>query len=374
MKSSFLIKLATLAALTASAIAPLKPAAAVNFDEFAVDQSKFVAVAVPYNYRRFRLAIIEQVPGQQPCWRESGSNPATVDLLLLNFDHTNSCRKAVDTNGYSLRVNGQDDKVAYVLNLFEHNGELQLVADHRDPSQPDLVIGRTGGLREAPLKINLDPNWQFTKRLYQGSALQHIYLSNNPSPQVLENVATLPTTNDPAQNTPSAVTPAQPTPQPTIAQPLPAPTTSPNAVQGLVSSILTPLAEAVYQTYNSLFTLTPSTSQSQFLPTPINALTPAESRASCAGGQTGMAIWNDTVGGSQTGSGAQETTISAEGILQLNDGSQIDIKPTLADNDLDLDDFLAGQNSAELDFDEDGEVEELKIVQSPEPCATPNSY
>ena len=276
MKPSLPLKLATLATLTLSAIAPLKPATATNFDEFAVDQSQFIAVAVPYNYRRFRLAIIEQVPGQQSCWRESGSNPTTVDLLLLNFDHTNSCRKAVDTNGYSLRVNGKDDKVEYVLNLVENNGKMQLVADHRDPSKPNLIIGSTNGLREAPLKINLDPNWKFTKRLYQGSAIQHIYMSNNPNPRVLDNVTTLATTNDPAQTDPSSVPttqpqplPPQPTQQPTVVQSTPA-LADPTTVQGLVSSILTPLAEAVYQTYNSLFapTSTPA-------PTPAPAPAPA---------------------------------------------------------------------------------------------------
>lgn len=259
MKLSLPIALATVTTIGMGAIAPMQPVLANDFDEFAVDQNQFVAVAVPYNYRKYKLAIIEQVPGKKACWSESGSNPTTVDLLLLNFDHTNDCLKAVDTNGYSLRVDGTDDKVAYTLNLVENNGRLELVADHKDPSQQDLVVGSTTGLVEAPMKIELNPNWQFTKRLYQGSAIQHIYMSNNPNPQVLENVATLPTTNLPGtagqSSTPTPQPLPQEQPQPVASQP------APDTVEGFITNILTPLSQAVYNTYNSLFTTTPSNSK-----------------------------------------------------------------------------------------------------------------
>ena len=255
MKLSLPITLATMTTIGMSAIAPMQPANANEFDEFAVDQKQFVAVAVPYNYRRYKLAIIEQVPGQKSCWSESGSNPTTVDLKLLEFDHTNDCLKAVDTNGYSLRVDGKDDKVEYTLNLVENNGQLELIADHKNPSQQNLVMGRTNGIVEAPMKIELDPNWQFTKRLYEGSAIQHIYMSNNPNPQVLENVATLPTTNLPGTAGQSSTPVPQPLPQdqPVASEPAPADT-----VEGFITNILTPLSQAVYNTYNSLFTTTPS--------------------------------------------------------------------------------------------------------------------
>lgn len=260
MKLSFAFKLTTIAAMTAaSTVVPVKSAIATEFEEFAVDQSQFVAVAVPFNFKQYKLAIIEQVPGQQSCWQESGTSPTTVDLKLLEFDHTNSCRKAVDTNGYSLRYNGKDDKVEYTLNLVNRNGELQLVADHKDPSQQDLTIGSTNGLEEAPMKIELDPAWQFTKRLYQGGAIQHIYMSNNPNPQFLEDVATLPTTNDPANINPSTPVETQPQPIPseqpvaTTTQSQPAETPA-ATLEGIINDVLTPLSKAVYDTYNSLFT------------------------------------------------------------------------------------------------------------------------
>ncbi|MEY2858115.1 MAG: hypothetical protein RLZZ74_2427 [Cyanobacteriota bacterium] len=264
MKLSLPLKLTAMLTVAAGAIAPFQAAIATEFDEFAVDQSKFIAVAVPYNFRQYKLAIIEQVPGQQACWQESGNSPATVDLLLLNFDHSNICRPAVDTNGYSLRHNGKDDKVEYTLNLVNQNGQLQLIADHQDPAQQDLVIGGTNGIVEAPMKIELDPAWKFTKRLYNGSAIQHIYMSDNPNPQVLKNVATLPTTNDPANINPSQPVTTQPQPLPTD-QPAVAtqsnPAQTPTAtIEGLISNVLTPLSQAVYDTYNSLFTA-PSTPQ-----------------------------------------------------------------------------------------------------------------
>lgn len=238
---------------------------ATKFDEFAVDQSNFVAVAVPYNYRKYRLAIIEQIPGQSPCWQEVSGYPTTVDLQLLNFDHTHSCRKAVDSNGYSLRYNGVDDKVEYTLNLVENNGRLYLIADHQDPSRQDLTIGATNGIAEAPMKIELDPNWQFTKRLYQGGAIQHIYLSNNPTPQQPDNVAVGNTAVPPSNNssTPPAASPSQP---PVATQPASQPPTPTATVEGLITQIVTPLSQAVYDTYNSLFT-TPST-PSQSTPKP----------------------------------------------------------------------------------------------------------
>lgn len=258
MKLSLPLKLATMATLSISAIAPFQSARATEFDEFAVDQSKFVAVAVPFNFKQYKLAIIEQVPGQQSCWQESGSSPTTIDLLLLNFDHTNTCRTAIDTNGYSLRYNSKDDKVEYTLNLVNQNGQLQLIADHQDPTQQDLVIGRTNGIVEAPMKIQLDPAWKFTKRLYNGSAIQHIYMSNNPNPQVLENVATLPTTNDPANINPSQPVTSQPQPlpsdQPVVATPTNPAQTPTTTLQGLITNVLTPLSKAAYDTYNSLFT------------------------------------------------------------------------------------------------------------------------
>jgi hypothetical protein len=50
---------------------------------------------------------LEQIPGKQKCWSESGSNPVMIDPLLLNFDFTGICRRATDSNGYSIRLDGR---------------------------------------------------------------------------------------------------------------------------------------------------------------------------------------------------------------------------------------------------------------------------
>ncbi|MEM8722159.1 MAG: DUF3747 domain-containing protein [Cyanobacteria bacterium P01_G01_bin.39] len=266
MKLSLPVKLATMGTIGISAIAPWQTTNATEFSEFAVDQSQFVAVAIPYNYRRYRLAIIEQIPGQQACWQESESYPTKVDLLLLDFDHTNSCRRGVDTNGYSLRYNGKDDKVEYTLDLVENGGKLDLVADHADPNQQDLVIGSTTGLVEAPMRIDLNPEWQFTKRLYQGGALQHIYMSNNPHPQVLSNVPTLAMTNDPANFNNDQAVVLHPQPLPSNKSAANQPITKPvpvAIVEGFITNIVMPLSQAVFDTYKNLLTSTKSSSDHQ---------------------------------------------------------------------------------------------------------------
>jgi hypothetical protein len=281
MKLSLAAKIATLLTITLSTFSVnIKPSNSnsPNFAEQQVEQKNFIAVAVPYNYQQYRLAIIEQIPGQQKCWQESGSAPTTVDLTLLTFDHTNSCRKAVDTNNYTLRVNGNDDRVAYLLRLMPSNGDIFLVADHQDPSLQDLVIGRTSGVAAAPIKINFEPGWQLTKRIYEGNVLNHIYISNSTN---LSDVATNsnPQLNTSTNNTPSS-TPNNPTSQPvsnntypTQQSPTQAPTTVSNqpnstpycnpttpaqptvtsAAVDTLTSILTPLTSFVFQSYNALF-------------------------------------------------------------------------------------------------------------------------
>jgi hypothetical protein len=272
MKLSLTANIATLLTITLSTLSvSIKPSHSSNFAEQKVEQGNFIAVAVPYNYQQYRLAIIEQIPGQQKCWQESGSAPTTVDLTLLNFDHTNTCRKAVDTNGYTLRVNGNDDRVAYLLRLMPNNGDIFLVADHQDPNLSDLVIGRTSGVAAAPIKINLEPGWQFTKRIYEGNVLNHIYLSNssnlpniatNSNPQTNTNTipAAIPnnptsqpvSNNNPTQQQPVTVS-NQPNSAPYCNPTTPAqPTVTSTAVDTL-TSLLTPLTSLVFQSYNALF-------------------------------------------------------------------------------------------------------------------------
>ena len=176
----FLLPLKVLG-LSASIFATLlfsQPTQAVSFEEQSVDQRDFVVVAAPYRHG-YNLMILEQIPNQRKCWSESGVNPVFVDPLLLNFDFTGACKRSVDSNGYSRRLNGQDYGMDYLLNIVEKNGELQLVATSRDSNKPDILIGKTNGIGTGSLKIFLNPGWRLTKRTYEGTTTQHVYLSGN---------------------------------------------------------------------------------------------------------------------------------------------------------------------------------------------------
>jgi N-acetylmuramoyl-L-alanine amidase len=182
MKTSFRWRVATLAAVAISAIATWKPATAASFYETEVDSTKFIAVAAPFGQNSHQLLIIEQVSPKRECWSESGSNPVKVDPLLLNFDFTGICGRSTDSNGYSIRKDGQDLGTQYILRVVERNGELLLVGTNtRDRNAPEIIIGRTNGLDKGFLKINLEPDWRFTKRTLDGKVLGHVYLTSGKS-------------------------------------------------------------------------------------------------------------------------------------------------------------------------------------------------
>jgi len=105
------------------------PVEANDYGEREVNQNQFIAVAVPFGQRQYNLIVLEQIPGQAVCWSESGSQPVMVEPLLLKFDFTGSCRRATDSNGYSIRLNGQDYGLNYLLSIVERSGELFEVAD-----------------------------------------------------------------------------------------------------------------------------------------------------------------------------------------------------------------------------------------------------
>lgn len=171
--------LLTLSAIASAAVMSIPQAQAVSFAEQQMSQDDFTVVAVPFGYQEHRLEIIEQIAGEQQCWNESGAAPVKVDLLLLDFDHTNSCRRIINTNGYTLRLNGEDDRVAHVVKIVQDQGELKLMAFHKDPSQPSIEIGSTNGLSDGVMKILLNPGWQISKRVHQGETIDHLYLSGN---------------------------------------------------------------------------------------------------------------------------------------------------------------------------------------------------
>jgi hypothetical protein len=102
-----------------------------------------------------------------------------VRPLLLDFDFTGSCERATDSNGYSIRIDGRDLGLNYLLRIIDRSDELVLVATPRDPRQPELIVGRTRGRDEGLLQIYLVEGWRFTKRAFEGRTLSHIYLTGD---------------------------------------------------------------------------------------------------------------------------------------------------------------------------------------------------
>ncbi|MGL5084057.1 MAG: DUF3747 domain-containing protein [Microcoleaceae cyanobacterium] len=151
--------------------------AAVEFGQKEVDQSRFIAIAVPRRYGH-SLVIVEQVSDSRPCWQESGNRPVQVDPLLLSFDFTGICGRATDGNGYSVRIGDKDLALTHTLSVQGTENDIVLVATSRvDVYAAPIVIGRTDGFSPGFSKIILEPGWRFTKRTYNDKAVGHIYFT-----------------------------------------------------------------------------------------------------------------------------------------------------------------------------------------------------
>ena len=177
MRLSLLLS-ATISLTAITNFLPLKSVQASSFSEQEVNRDHFAVIAAPYRHG-YNLVVVEQIPGQRKCWSENGSAPTIIEPLFLKFDSTNDCKRSFDSNSYSIRFHSQDYGMDYLPNIVKQDGELHLIGTPRDPSKPKLHIGRTYGLADGSLKITLDPQWRITKRIYEGNATNHIYLSGN---------------------------------------------------------------------------------------------------------------------------------------------------------------------------------------------------
>ena len=152
-----------------------------SFDEVEIDQNQVIALAMPLNdlkgYSNYKLMILEQLSNEIPCWNEteSGLYPILVNPLLVNFNFSAICGRATDSNGYSIRVDGNDLSLSHRLILQNVGGEIKLFGFSMTGDKK--LIGRTRGLSDGIMKIFLEPGWQFTKRSYQEKVLGHFYFS-----------------------------------------------------------------------------------------------------------------------------------------------------------------------------------------------------
>ncbi len=152
-----------------------------TFDEVEIDQKQVIAMAIPLSNLQglysYKLIVLEQRSNERLCWSESEAElyPILVEPLLLNFNFSGICGRATDSNGYSIRIDGNDLSMSHRLTLQNVDSEIQLFGVSMTGDK--ILIGRTGGISDGMMKIFLEPGWKFTKRSYQEKVLGHFYFS-----------------------------------------------------------------------------------------------------------------------------------------------------------------------------------------------------
>ena len=179
MKLSKKIKLAAIFTGAIAITSPLLPALA-QFTEAPIPEEEVVAIAVPAGAIGYNLNVVQQIPGKQQCYAEKGSEPTIIDPLWTTFDFTGSCNRSTDSNGYSVRLDGQDTSLDYRLDIIPKGDNLQLVAKNYKGGS-NLVVGQTFGKppQGEYAKIYLNPGWEFTKKEYEGKVLGHFFFSGS---------------------------------------------------------------------------------------------------------------------------------------------------------------------------------------------------
>ena len=153
------------------------------FGETPLDPTKVIAIASPYGENKYNLLIVEQLKQKKQCWEATGDSPIAVDPLLLKFDFTGICGRATDSNGYSIRLEGKDYGLDVLLSVVSRDNDLLLIGTNRTTGE-EIIVGRTKGLQAGFLKIQLEPGWHFTKRIFSGQKLGHFYFSKNSDPNL----------------------------------------------------------------------------------------------------------------------------------------------------------------------------------------------
>jgi hypothetical protein len=172
----------------------LPATAAATFDQKELDPNRVIAVAVPLAQGdRYNLLILEQLSDAKQCWQQNPSNSNLIDPLLLQFDFTGICGRSTDSNGYSVRIAGQDRALDYRLSIGKERDRLVLWAvPSRNAQSSAIAIARTDTLTSGFLKLQLNSGWRFTKRTYGGKTLGHIYLTRDTEGGATSNIAAAP--------------------------------------------------------------------------------------------------------------------------------------------------------------------------------------
>lgn len=183
MKSSVQLKIAAFATAVLSTMVAFVPMNAQTlFGKKELDQSRYIAVAQPLaGGSTYKLLVIQQVSNSRACWDEAGVNPIQVDMLLNNFNYDGICAPKRDSNGYSIRMADEDLAPNYSLRLEKRGNDVVLIGSPflGSSSSNKVEIGRTNGMINDFMKINLNPGWRFTERIKDGKSLGHIYFTSD---------------------------------------------------------------------------------------------------------------------------------------------------------------------------------------------------
>jgi N-acetylmuramoyl-L-alanine amidase len=202
MKLMSMLKMAALTAATlvvvsgaGQAVAPnstsVQPAVretgtmlAQTFGNVAINAANFLVVAVPGSTSQpYRLYIVEQLQPNPPCWTiaNPGGEPTQVNALWNTFDFTGVCRLQRDTNGYAIRLAGQDlSGVRFEVN--QRDGDLLLQFAPSTVSRDRITIGRANGISPTGFtQLDLNPGWSLTKRTFNGAIVSShlVYFTND---------------------------------------------------------------------------------------------------------------------------------------------------------------------------------------------------
>lgn len=157
---------------------------AQTFGTVAINEANFLVVAVPGSVAQpYRLYIVEQLQPNPPCWTiaNPGGEPTQVNALWNTFDFTGTCRLQRDTNGYAIRLAGQDLSGAR-FEVNQKDGDLLLQFAPSTISRDRITIGRANGISPTGFtQLDLNPGWSLTKRTFNGQVVSShlVYFTND---------------------------------------------------------------------------------------------------------------------------------------------------------------------------------------------------